>query len=381
MRPPTPAATIAFKSPNACNLCHPEHDAAWSDEWCRKWYKADYQVETLRRAELIDAARKLKWNRLPEMLAELRKKDGDEVYKASLVRLLSACEDDGKWPVLLALLHDPSPLVRSSAVVALGGRLTPETLRALVASAADESRLVRIRCASALAALRPESLQNARDRANLERATGEFMAAMKARPDDWASHASLGNYYMESGNFPAAAACFETATALEPRQIGPMVNASMAYSNLGRNDQAEQSLRRALKMEPNNAAANFNLGLLLGEEGRLPEAEQALRAALRADPQMAAAAYNLAVILGQKSVDDAIAWCQKAHQLRPGDPKYAHTLAFYLRQKGDIYESRRDFPAAAAVYRDALKLDQLPPPLRRELEAKVRALESQRPGG
>jgi len=406
MRPPTPAATIAFKSPNACNLCHPEHDAAWSDEWCRKWYKPDYQVETLRRAELIDAARKLKWNRLGEMLAELRKKDGDEVYKAALVRLLSGCEDGGKWPVLLTLLHDPSPLVRSSAVVALGSHLTPETLRALVASAADESRLVRIRCASALAALKPESLPDARDRANLERATGEFMAAMKARPDDWSSHASLGNYYMESGNFPAAAACFETATALEPRQIGPMVNASMAYSNLGRNDQAEQSLRRALKMEPNNAAANFNLGLLLGEEGRLPEAEQALRTALRTDPQMAAAAYNLAVILGQKNVDDAIAWCRKAHQLRPADPKYAQTLAFYLRQKGDIegavkllrevvghqpsywdaylllgdiYESRRDFPAAAAVYRDALKADQLPSPLRRELEAKARTLESQRP--
>ena len=38
MRPPTPAATIAFKSPNACNLCHADHDAAWADDWVRKWY-------------------------------------------------------------------------------------------------------------------------------------------------------------------------------------------------------------------------------------------------------------------------------------------------------------------------------------------------------
>ncbi len=100
MRPPTPAATIAFKSPNACNLCHADHDAAWADQWVRKWYQRDYQAEVLRRAELIDLARKRQWKRLPEMLAELQKKGGDEVYKTSLVRLLGGCEDESKWPVL-----------------------------------------------------------------------------------------------------------------------------------------------------------------------------------------------------------------------------------------------------------------------------------------
>ena len=40
MLPPTPATTIAFKSPNACNLCHADKDAAWSDAWVRKWYPA-----------------------------------------------------------------------------------------------------------------------------------------------------------------------------------------------------------------------------------------------------------------------------------------------------------------------------------------------------
>ena len=39
MRPPTPATTIAFKSPNACNLCHADHDAAWADQCVREWYK------------------------------------------------------------------------------------------------------------------------------------------------------------------------------------------------------------------------------------------------------------------------------------------------------------------------------------------------------
>ncbi len=285
--------------------------------------------------------------------------------------------------------------------------MTPEVLRALLATAADPSRLVRIRTAMSLAALPPESLTNERDRVSLERANHDFITAMQARPDDWASHANLGNFYMERRDFPAAASCFETATKLEPRQIGPLVNASMAYSNMAQNDKAEQSLRRALKMEPDNAAANFNLGLLLAEQGHLQEAEQTLRTALKADPQMAAAAFNLGVILGEKNLDEAIAWCQKAHDLRPADPKYAHTLAFYKRKKGDldgavellrkaihdepsyldaylllgeIYEERHDFPAAAKVYLDASRIDQLPPEMRGQLEAKSRRMQAGRSG-
>ena len=50
MLPPTPAATIAFKSPNACNLCHTNKDAAWADKLVREWHKEDYQAPVLRRA-------------------------------------------------------------------------------------------------------------------------------------------------------------------------------------------------------------------------------------------------------------------------------------------------------------------------------------------
>jgi len=403
MRPPTPAATLAFKSPNACNLCHADQDAAWADKWVRQWYKRDYQAEVLRRAALIDAARRQQWKRLPEMLADLQKQDGDAVHKASLVRLLGASDDPRQWPVILELLRDPSPLVRSSAAAALRGRLTPEAIQSLLKATADPSRLVRIRAARALAALPPNQVSSPPDRANLHKAVDEFMTAMKARADDWASYTNLGDFYMDGGDLAAAVDCFETAYRLEPRSIVPMVHAALAYNSLRRNDKAEESLRRALKFDPDNAAANFNLGLLLGEQGRLPEAEAALRKALKADPQMAAAAYNLGVILGEQKLGEAITWCQQAHQLRPHDAKYAHTLAFFywknqktaeavalLRQVIErepsywdaylllaaIQEQAGNRAAAAAVYRDVLRQDELPPVLRRKLEARLRALES-----
>jgi tetratricopeptide (TPR) repeat protein len=225
---------------------------------------------------------------------------------------------------------------------------------------------------------------------------------MKARPDDWASHANLGNFYMERREFDQAVRCFETSYKLEPRMIEPMVNAAMAYSNSKRNDRAETCLRRALKVQPTNAAANFNLGLLLAELGRLGEAEKALLTAWQSDPQLAAAAYNLGVIRSASSLDEAILWCQRAFDSRPDEPKYAHSLAFYQHRNGDtdtavhvlrtaikrhplqidlyllltdIYESRGDRKAAANVVRNALGQSGFPSQVRRQLQVKLLSLD------
>jgi tetratricopeptide (TPR) repeat protein len=400
MRPPTLATTIRFQSPNACNLCHADRDAAWADTWVRKWYPRDYRAAVVRKAELIDAARKGQWKRVPEMLEELSNKDNDAVYKTSLVRLLQSCPDARKWPALVESLSDPSALVRSSSVTSLAGHGTQETVAGLLRGTKDESRLVRIRSAAALAAVRPDVFPPA-DRAPLERAVEEFRTAMRARPDDWSSHANLGDFFAAGQDFTEAVKCFETAHRLEPRAVGPMVNAAIAHSNLSQADLAERSLRRALKAEPANAAANFNLGLLLGEAGRLDEAEQALRAALKADPQMAAAAYNLGVLLATKNLDETLRWCREAHDLRPADAKYACTLAFYLRQKGDpkaaievlrgvlqrqpaafdvsllladLYTSAGDRQAAERVYREASAQDGLSATQRAVLKAKLEIL-------
>ncbi len=47
MRPPAPAATLEFQSPNACNICHSDKDAPWADSVVRDWRKRDYQKPLL----------------------------------------------------------------------------------------------------------------------------------------------------------------------------------------------------------------------------------------------------------------------------------------------------------------------------------------------
>jgi predicted Zn-dependent protease len=140
---------------------------------------------------------------------------------------------------------------------------------------------------------------------------------------------------------------------------------------------------------------------------RTAEAERELRAAWKADPQLAGAAYNLAVLVSAERLPEAVLLCRKACGLRPDDPKYVYTLAFFLRQSGDIagamtqlrqivdrnaaypdaygllgqlYEENGAVDHAVAVYNQAAAHEQIPFETRRYFAGRAATL-SRRPGG
>jgi tetratricopeptide (TPR) repeat protein len=128
---------------------------------------------------------------------------------------------------------------------------------------------------------------------------------------------------------------YRKALAIDDQFFPAQANLALLLNRQGKNAEAEQLLRAALKANPRNAGVAFNLGLLLAEEGKTAEAETALRTALKADPQMAPAAYNLAVLVAPKNLAEALELSRRAAALRPEEPRYAFTLAFYQRQRGD----------------------------------------------
>jgi len=400
MLPPTPAAAIAFKSPNACNACHEDKTPQWADEMVRTWRKRDYQAPVLHRAGLIDAARKRDWRRLPEMLDYVTSKDRDEIFATSLLRLVPASGDPKVAPVLLKAIKDPSPLIRSAAAAALQNVPTEESVLALVAATGDDYLLVRVRAAAALAAFGNLPLTEA-DKTRVEAANKEYLASIMSRPDQWDSHYNLGNYYLDRRDFKQAVASYEKALQMEPRGVLALVNNAMAYARMGENIKADEALKEALKIAPDNAAANFNMGLLKAEEKDLVAAEKHLRTALKADPQMAQAAYNLCVILAKNRLDEAVDFCRKAAEARPDMPRYAFTLAFYQQRKGDlagaatvldsliakypayvdayvllggIYEKQGDRAKAEGVYHKAMKVEGLPEQYKVRIKARQEAL-------
>ncbi|MGO8760468.1 MAG: tetratricopeptide repeat protein [Desulfobaccales bacterium] len=346
MLPPAPAATLQFGSPNACNSCHQDKDAAWAERNVRQWRTRDYQAPILQRAGLIAAARRRDWQKLPEMLAYMTSPERDQVFVASLIRLTMAAPDERVSPALLKAIQDPSPLVRAAAAEALSVRPSQASFQAMITAAGDSYRLVRVRAAASLAHY-PAAWLRGEDRDKVTQATEEYLASLTARPDQWSSHYNLGNYYLDRGEVKPALAAYDTALKIEPRAAMVLVNAAMAYAKMGTPDQAEKFLFKALKIAPDNAAAHFNLGLLQAEQDRVQDAEQQLKEAFRLDPKLAPAAYNLCILTAKDRPAEALSWCKKAVELNPQEPRYAFTLAFYQKEGQDL-------KAAAATLKELL---------------------------
>lgn len=98
---------------------------------------------------------------------------------------------------------------------------------------------------------------------------------------------------------------FSRSQRLDPRRLKPLVNAAMAHSLDGQNEQAVRGLRRALAIDPTRVAANANPGMLPTEMGHTREAEGAFRAALTAGPQSAVAVYKGSVCQDEEARLDA----------------------------------------------------------------------------
>ena len=166
----------------------------------------------------------------------------------------------------------------------------------------------------------------------MDRALDEYKASLMSVPDDWSSHYNLGNYQSARGELKEALISYETAARLRPDQIHPLVNAAMAYARLGDYENTEKKLRAALAIDADDPATNFNLGLLFAEQEKPGAAEGCFRTALKTDPQFAEAAYNLGILLSTDRLEEGVHWLEKANGLRPENPEYAYTLAYFLRE-------------------------------------------------
>ena len=334
MLPPTPSATIKYNSPNACNICHADKDAVWADRQVRKWFPRDYQLPVLKRAELIEAARNKNWDRLPDMLAYIQNPDRNEVFSASLIRLMGENTSPLITSALLRCISDSSPMVRTAAIDILAMTPTSAVLQALIAATGDSSRVVRIAAAGALANF-PELSFTGDYGDRIKRATEEYLVSLKIFPTNWAAHFKLGNYYLGRDRLTDALDQYDLAAKFNPNATMVLVNTAIVHSKLGEIEKAKTGLLNAVKLDHNLAVAHYNLGMLTAGQGEVKDAEMYFAEALRADPMMVEAAFNLCILRKERPTE-ALEFCTKAVELQPSNPKYAISLAVLLRDSGDV---------------------------------------------
>jgi tetratricopeptide (TPR) repeat protein len=358
MRPPAPLASMKFGSPNACIICHDDKTNEWAQEFMVKWGKADFQQKILDEGNLILEARNENWVHLDQMLNKLDNREFDLVFSASILRLLRTCSDDKKWPSILKATNHPSPLVRSAAATTLADLHNRESMAALLRLCEDDYRLVRVAAAQSITYF-PESLFEGSENTGYFAALNEYIESITARPDDWSSHATLGNFYFNRQDYDKAIRHYEYSTDLFPENVGAYVNCGFVYTMKGDLDQAEAQFRKALDYEPLNEGANLNYALLLGEMGRMDEAEAVFKKLLEINPESAVAAYNLSVISSKKNMEEAIRFAELAVKNDPMNPKYSYTLGYFLYQQQRFGRAERvlsDLIDSISSYGDAYLL-------------------------
>jgi Tfp pilus assembly protein PilF len=142
--------------------------------------------------------------------------------------------------------------------------------------------------------------------------------------------------------------------------------------------------------------------LVKAERGDLKGAEKSLKEAFKSDPQQASAAYNLCIITAKEHPAESLDWCKIAVTLRPQEPKYASTLAFYQQQGGDsaaaittlenlisraptypdayllladIYEKQRKKAQAVKVYQQALAVEGMSAKAKEYIKSRLEAVQ------
>jgi tetratricopeptide (TPR) repeat protein len=340
MRPPSPRAGAQFESPIACLLCHKGQTPEWATEQVDAWHpESTWQARIVREGELVAAARGENWEKLPAMLDAIRSGDLDPVVTTSLIRLLAACPDATKWPVLREAIGHASPLVRGAAAGVLADDIAAQATRAVLLDALDdEYRVVRIQAAMAVNRM-PHERMPAQYHDAFEAADAELLTSFNVQPDSWSGHYNQGNYHVDRNQAEEALAAYRRAIEQRGDVVMPYVNASMVASRLGRLAESVEFLRKAHEVDPDHGAVNFNLGLALAEQKDLPGSEKHLELALKDEGVRAQSAYNLAILVSERDMTRATELCRMAAEADPETPRYAYTQAYFLNQADKVDEA------------------------------------------
>jgi Flp pilus assembly protein TadD len=247
-----------------------------------------------------------------QLAAILRDADRPAIVRASAAQRLGRRLDPGALLALAGVLADRDPLLRGAAVEALSEADPLQRRPWLAPRLGDPVRSVRIAAARALATLAPTDLPEAQ-RPALAQAVAEWTAAQELNADRPEALVNLGTFHAERGDSERAFAAFARALALDPTFAPALVNRADLLRVLGREAEAEATLRDAIARSPRDGDLHHVLGLSL---------------------------------VRQRRGDEALAELGRAVELAPGDPRFAYVYGVALHDLGRGREAVEALEAA-----------------------------------
>jgi Flp pilus assembly protein TadD len=337
LRIPRPDLSTRIGTPNACNRCHADKTAEWSNEYITKWYGPGRRPHY---GTIIQASR----NRMPGAARGLTRLALDPLYpvivRATALSLLSVYPREETTRAYEIALMDDEALIRRTAIESLNVSDLGRQVELISPLLYDPVKAVRIEAASKLAG-EPSNLLDANQRRAFQTALDEFVASMDYSGDFAFGCYNLGNLYTALNRPTDAVRNYQAAIQIDDLFYPAKVNLAMLYNQQSKNMKAERLLREVVQAYPHMYEVQYSLGLLLGEQNKYEEAGFHLSSAARGLPKRSRIQYNLGLILDYLKRDfEAEAALMRALELEPYNMDYLKGMAEYYLERKRYEEAR-----------------------------------------
>src|SRR5262249_35424780 len=119
IRIPRPDLSVKLGVPNACNQCHTDKSATWAASNAEKWYGLSKRPRHY--GEILHVARNFQEGSLNPLIQLAADVSQPSIVRATAIQEAARMLDPYVLSTYLALLQDKDPMIRASAVRALGG--------------------------------------------------------------------------------------------------------------------------------------------------------------------------------------------------------------------------------------------------------------------
>lgn len=335
-RVPRPDLSVATGSPNACNNCHTDKDAAWAEAAVRLWFGDNHRPHY---AAALHAGRTRQAGANRLLLDVIDDPAMPGVARATALTLLAPPFNERERQAIRRAIASADGLLRFAAIRSLDN-VPPEFRAELAGPMLGDSMLsVRFEAMHALSSLRGSlPLQQQELLRGVER---EYIASQLSIADRPEALTNLANLARDAGDSQKADDYYRLAVSREPRGVVARVNLADSYAQQQRHDEAEQLLRDGIAMNDDIAALHHALGLELARTQQYEEATGELKAAAALDPENSRFIFVYAIALNSLGrAEEALLVLRDASERFPADFDIGSTLVTLLRDLGRQQEAR-----------------------------------------
>ncbi|MGB5179704.1 MAG: multiheme c-type cytochrome [Gammaproteobacteria bacterium] len=334
IRVPRPDLSDSLGTPNACIRCHADQTNRWAAARVREWYGTPARgFQDF--AGTLHAAHNNAPDAAVPLLELLGREEQPAIARATALSLLAQYPTPQAIQPISDSLYDDDPMVRLGGLDALmslqPGMRFPIAQHLLE----DAVRTVRIEAGRVLADTPADSL-DALQRARLQQAIEDYIAAQLFNAEHPQTHINLGNLYLRMGDAAGAEQAYRQALILDEAYVPAYINLADLFRATGREQAALNTLRKGLALAPGYADLHYAYGLALVRSKQLPGAVEALARAAELQADNARYAYVHAVALDANGeTGKAVEVLEQYHGRAQNNMEVLSALASYTRKVGD----------------------------------------------